>query len=93
MFTPKFKPEPYININWKRLLGYYLPYLIAGRRYGPIWKHRYNIKHGKTGKRYWLCKICHKKKAYIQYIYLDLGTTNYLKHIQEEHNISNDSIN
>jgi len=61
--------------------------LTAGRRHGPIWQYGYDIKHGKIGRRYWLCKICHKKKAYTQHIYLDLGTANHSKHMLEEHDI------
>ncbi|OCK99578.1 uncharacterized protein K441DRAFT_537751, partial [Cenococcum geophilum 1.58] len=45
--------------------------------------------HGKTSRRYWLYKICHKKKAYTRHIYLDLGTANYSKHMLEEYDISN----
>ena len=57
--------EDYIEVDWKRILGYYIPYLTVGRRYGPIQQYRYNIKHGKTGRWYWLYKIYYKKKAYI----------------------------
>src|SRR5271170_7694553 len=85
--TPEFEPEPYAEVDWKRLLGYHLPHLTAGRRRGPTWKHGYDIEHGKTGKRYWLCKICHKKKAHTRHMYLDIGTANHTRHMQEEHDI------
>ena len=64
-FTTDPQLEDYTEVNWKRILGYYVPYLTAGRRYGPIWQYRYNIKHSKTGRRYQLYKICYKKKALI----------------------------
>ena len=48
----KFQPDNYVDIDWKRLLGYYLLYLILGRRHRATWKHRYDIKYSKTGKRY-----------------------------------------
>jgi len=64
---------------------------MAGRRCGPIWQYGYDIEHGKTGRRYWLCKICHKKKAHTRHIYLDLGTANHSKHMLEEHNIGDGS--
>ena len=86
--TTNSQPEDYTEVNWKRILGYYIPYLTAGRRYRPIQQYRYNIKYGKIGRRYQLYKICYKKKAYTGYIYLDLGTANYSKHILEEYNIS-----
>ncbi len=41
------------------------------------------------GRQYWFYKICYKKKAYIQHIYLDSGTANHFKHILKKHNISN----
>ena len=33
--TSEFKLEPYAEVDWKRLFGYYLPHLTAGRRRGP----------------------------------------------------------
>ena len=86
--TTDSQPEDYIEVDWKRILGYYVPYLTAGRRRGPTWQYGYDIKHGKTGRRYWLCKICYKKKAYTRHIYLDSGTANHSKHMLEEYDIS-----
>ena len=64
-FTNEFQPDEYAGINWMRLLGYHLPHLTLGRRRGPTWSHGYDIEQSKIGKQYWVCKICHKKKAYI----------------------------
>ena len=89
--TTNFQPDEYADINWKHFLSYHLFYLMLGRCCGATWKYGYNIKHSKTGKWYWLCRICHKKKAYTQYIYLDSGTANHLKHMQEEHSIGDNS--
>jgi len=75
-----------------RFLGYYIPYLTTGKRYGPIWQYRYNIKHSKTGKRYWVYKLCYKKKAYIQHLYLDISTTNYSRHMLNKYNISDSAV-
>ena len=91
--TTDFQPDDYADVDWKRLLGYHLPHLTSGRRRGATWKYGYDIEHGKTGKRYWLCRICHKQKAHTRHIYLDSGTANHSKHMQEEHSIGGDSTN
>ena len=85
--TTEFEAEDYTGINWTRLLGYHIPYLTTGKRYGPTWQYGYDIKYSKTGKRYWVCKLCHKKKAYIRHLYLDTGTANHSRHMLNEHNI------
>jgi len=50
--TTDFQQEEYDRIEWKRLLGYHIPHLTAGRRRGPTWKYGYDIEHAKSGKRY-----------------------------------------
>ena len=72
-----------------RFLSYYIFYLTTGKRYRPIWQYRYNTKHSKLSKRYWVYKLYYKKKAYIQHLYLDTSTTNHSRHILNEYNISN----
>ena len=34
--TTDSQPEDYTEVDWKRILSYYIPYLTAGRRCGPI---------------------------------------------------------
>ena len=43
--TTEFAPEDYVGIDWTRLLGYYIPHLTTGKRYGPTWQYGYDIKH------------------------------------------------
>ena len=43
--TTEFALEDCIGINWARLLGYYIPYLITGKCYGPIWQYGHDIEH------------------------------------------------
>jgi len=36
--TTEFGPEDYAGIDWTRLFGYYIPYLITGKCYRPTWQ-------------------------------------------------------
>ena len=92
MLTTEFKTEDYIEIDWKCLFGYHIPHLIIGKRYGPTWQYRYNIKHSKIGKQYWVCKLYYKKKAYTQHLYLNTSTANHFRHILNKYNIGNSII-
>ena len=87
--TTEFELKDYTEIDWTRLLGYYIPHLITGKCYGPTQQYGYNIKHSKTGKQYQVCKLCHKKKAHIRHLYLDTGTANHSRHMLNEYNIGN----
>src|SRR4051812_14100787 len=53
------------NIVWTRLPGYHLAEKSSRTVYGRIgwtWRWGFDVQHQQTGKKFWLCKICHVRK-------------------------------
>lgn len=71
-------------------MGYHIPHTTSSCRTGDAWKHGYEIEHAKSGIRYWLCRICHQRKAHKTHLYVGIGTQNHAKHLFREHRIGED---
>ncbi|KAF5232754.1 hypothetical protein FANTH_12832 [Fusarium anthophilum] len=58
----------YEGIDWNRLSGYSIRKHRRRPRTGWVWEHGFYIEKDGSGHRFWLCKMCHQKKATITHI-------------------------
>lgn len=83
----------YDDIDWSTLPGYHIPELSSrttASRTGWTWKYGWDVQHQKSGKKYWLCKLCKKKSKKMNKLLLAIGTANHAKHLKEAHSIAKD---
>src|SRR5688500_6141841 len=59
----------YEGIDWSRLPGYCMRKHGRRVRTGWVWEHGYDIEKAGSGRRSWLCKECHRKRATTTHIY------------------------
>ena len=80
------------GIDWDRLPGFQLPHHTKRRRRGWVWKHGHEIEETETGKKFWLCKLCHAAEdqdAGTRHLYAaNGGTSNPMAHLQKTHGIA-----
>ena len=80
------------DIDWDRLPGFQLPQPTKHGRRGWVWKHGHEIEETETGKKYWLCKLCHtavEQDTSMRHLYAASGgTTKPIAHLQKMHGIT-----
>ncbi|KAH7140442.1 hypothetical protein B0J13DRAFT_527183 [Dactylonectria estremocensis] len=65
----------YEGIDWNRISGYCIRKQRRKPRTGWVWEHGFDIEKDGSGRRFWLCKECHRKKAAITHMYDAASTT------------------
>ncbi|KAK2670373.1 hypothetical protein RAB80_014510 [Fusarium oxysporum f. sp. vasinfectum] len=59
-------------------------------RTGWVWEHGFDIERDGSGRRFWLCKDCHGKKATITHMYDAASTSQANGHMEDVHRINRD---
>ncbi|KAM3437331.1 hypothetical protein MY4824_003872 [Beauveria thailandica] len=67
--SPSIDYIGYEGIDWNRLTGFSIRKYRKRARTGWVWEHGFDIEKNDSGHRFWLCKICHQKKATITHVY------------------------
>lgn len=80
----------YEGIDWNRLLGFSIRQHRRRPRTGWVWEHGFDIEKGGSGHRFWLCKVCHQKKATITHMYDAASTSQANGHMEDIHRINRD---
>ncbi|KAI8406519.1 hypothetical protein FOFC_13989 [Fusarium oxysporum] len=80
----------YEGIDWNRLSGYCIRKQRRRPRTGWVWEHGFDIEKDDSGRRFWLCKDCHGKKATITHIYDAASTSQANGHMEDVHRINRD---
>lgn len=68
--SPSIDYIGYEGIDWSRLPGYYMRKHGRRVRTGWVWEYGYDIEKAGSGRRSWLCKECHRRKATTTHMYL-----------------------
>ncbi len=80
----------YEGIDWNRLPGYSISRRRKRPRTGWAWEHGFDIEKDETGRRFWLCKVCHRKKAANTHMYDATSTSQANGHMEIIHRINKD---
>ncbi|KPA35365.1 transposase [Fusarium langsethiae] len=80
----------YEGIDWNRLSGYSIRKHQRRPRTGWVWEHGFDIEKDGSGHRFWLCKMCHQKKATITHMYDAASTSQANGHMEDIHRINKD---
>jgi hypothetical protein len=80
----------YEGIGWNRLSGYSIRKHQRRPRTGWVWEHGFDIEKDGSGHRFWLCKMCHQKKATITHMYDAASTSQANGHMEDIHRINKD---
>ncbi|KAK2926541.1 Ribonuclease H-like superfamily [Fusarium oxysporum f. sp. vasinfectum] len=80
----------YEGIDWNRLSGYCIRKQRRRPRTGWVWEHGFDIEKDGSGRRFWLCKDCHGKKATITHMYDAASTSQANGHMEDVHRINRD---
>jgi hypothetical protein len=80
----------YDGIDWSRLPGYCMRKHGRRVRTGWVWEHGYDIEKAGSGRRSWLCKECHRKRATTTHIYDSASTSQANSHMESVHRINKD---
>jgi len=87
------EPDAYIGINWGHLSGYQIPHHTGHSKRSWIWYYGYAIEETKSGKQYWLCRLCHQEKSTKNHQWLiKSSTSKCMVHLESVHNIIKDGI-
>lgn len=81
------------DINWDQLPGFQLPHHSKRQRRGWVWEHAHEVEETATGKKFWLCKLCHKQEDVdTNHLYAaNGGTAKPIAHMQKFHGITKSS--
>ncbi|KAH6986728.1 hypothetical protein EDB80DRAFT_818417 [Ilyonectria destructans] len=80
----------YEGIDLNRLSGYCIRKRRRKPRTGWVWEHGFDIEKDGSGRRFWLCKECHRKKATITHMYDAASTSQANGHMENVHRIDRD---
>ncbi|KAM3448845.1 hypothetical protein NHJ6243_010059, partial [Beauveria neobassiana] len=80
----------YEGIDWNRIPGYSISRRRKRPRTGWVWEHGFDIEKDETGRRFWLCKACHRKKTATTHMYDAASTSQANGHIEHTHRINKD---
>ncbi|RKL04552.1 hypothetical protein BFJ70_g17184 [Fusarium oxysporum] len=80
----------YEGIDWNRLSGYCIRKQRRRPQTGWVWEHGFDIEKDGSGRRFWLCKDCHGKKATITHIYDAASTSQANGHMEDVYRINRD---
>jgi hypothetical protein len=88
--SPSVDYTGYEGIDWRRLPGYYIRKHGRRVRTGWVWEYGYDIEKAGSGRRSWLCKECHRKKAITTHMYDSTSTSQANSHMESVHRINKD---
>ncbi|KAM3505831.1 hypothetical protein MY10362_002714 [Beauveria mimosiformis] len=80
----------YEGIDWNRIPGYSISRRRKRPRAGWVWEHGFDIEKDETGRRFWLCKACHRKKTATTHMYDAASTSQANGHMEHTHRINKD---
>lgn len=80
----------YEGIDWSRLSGYCIRKHRKRPRTGWVWEYGFDIEKDGSGRRFWLCKECHRRKATITHMYDAASTSQANGHMEDVHRINRD---
>src|ERR1700712_3738145 len=80
----------YEGIDWNRLSGFCIRQHRRRPRTGWVWEHGFDTEKDGSGHRFWLCKVCHQKKATITHMYDAASTSQANGHMEDIHRINRD---
>ncbi|KJZ68601.1 hypothetical protein HIM_12010 [Hirsutella minnesotensis 3608] len=86
--SPSIDYVGYEGIDWNRLSGFSIRKYRKRARTGWVWEHGFDIEKNDSGHRFWLCKVCHGKKATITHMYDAASTSQANSHMEEIHHIN-----
>jgi hypothetical protein len=86
--SPSVDHTGYEGIDWSRLPGYYIRKHGRRLRTGWVWEYGYDIEKAGSGRRSWLCKECHRKKATTTHMYDSSSTSQANSHMESVHRIN-----
>lgn len=78
----------YEGINWNRIPGYVASRHRRRQRTGWVWEHGYDVERNNSGRRFWLCKECHRARAAITHIYDAASTSQANGHMEDVHRVN-----
>lgn len=78
----------YEGIDWNRLLGYVASRHRRRQRTGWVWEHGYDVERNNSGRRFWLCKECHRTRAAITHMYDAASTSQANGHMEDVHHVN-----
>lgn len=87
-----FDHNGYEGIDWNRLSGYSISRRRKRPRTGWVWEHGFDIEKDKTGRRFWLCKACHKRKTAATHMYDATSTSQANSHMESIHRVGKDGL-
>ncbi|OAQ62543.1 reverse transcriptase [Purpureocillium lilacinum] len=85
--SPSIDYAGYEGIDWNRLAGFSIRKHRKRARTGWVWEHGFDIENTDSGHRYWLCKLCHRKKTAITHMYDAASTSQANSHMEEVHHV------
>ncbi|KAJ6440216.1 Cuticle-degrading protease [Purpureocillium lavendulum] len=85
--SPSIDYAGYEGIDWNRLAGFSIRKHRKRARTGWVWEHGFDIENTDSGHRYWLCKLCHRKKTTITHMYDAASTSQANSHMEEVHHV------
>ncbi|KAJ6437326.1 retrovirus polyprotein [Purpureocillium lavendulum] len=85
--SPSIDYAGYEGIDWNRLAGFSIRKHRKRARTGWVWEHGFDIENTNSGHRYWLCKLCHRKKTTITHMYDAASTSQANSHMEEVHHV------
>ncbi|EJP61246.1 transposase-like protein [Beauveria bassiana ARSEF 2860] len=74
----------YEGVDWNRLPGYVASRHRRRQRTGWVWEHGYDVERNNSGRRFWLCKECHRTRAAITHMYDAASTSQANAHMEDE---------
>lgn len=80
----------YEGIDWNRLSGYSISRRRKRPRTGWVWEYGYDIESDNSGHRFWVCKLCHRKKATATHMYDAASTSQANSHMADVHRVDKD---
>jgi hypothetical protein len=83
--------DNYDRIDWSRLPRFIKPVRTPKTRKSWVYDHGYRLTlRGNTNKIYWLCHICHRRKAVgVGFAETTEATSTAVRHLNRDHRITN----
>ncbi|OAR03118.1 hypothetical protein LLEC1_06175 [Akanthomyces lecanii] len=78
------------HIDWNRIPGCSISRRRKRPRTGWVWEHGFDIEKDETGRRFWLCKACHRRKTATPHMYDAASTSQTNGHMEDTHRINKD---
>ncbi|KAM0664385.1 hypothetical protein ACQRIU_006967 [Beauveria bassiana] len=85
-----FSIDGYEGVDWNRLSGFSISKHRKRPRTSWVWEYGYDVKNDRTGHRYWVCKMCHRKRTTTTHVYDAASTSQASGHMVDTHRINKD---